>query len=403
MLKSTHDNIRRVAQNIGLTDSDIDFLLSIDKEHIFEIELENGKSYPAYRMQHKNIHGPYKGGIRFHPDVNVDEVRALSILMSLKTAAVGLPLGGGKGGVTVDPRQLNPHELEELSRAYARHLHKHIGPDTDIPAPDVNTDSKIIDWMVDEFEQLTGDTSGASFTGKSLKNRGSQGREAATGRGGVLALREVLSDQMQDNRKMTVGVQGFGNVGQYFCLLLQQLLPNSVVVAVTDSSGGVYNPNGLNLTELIDYKNNSGRLADFSSLQTKNITAEQIVPVEVDVLVLAALGDVITPDNVHTVKASYVLELANGPVQEPAEAILAEKNIFVIPDVLANAGGVIVSYLEWLQNKERNHWSKAEVEQKLESILVPPLRETLQYMRTHSVTMREAALARAMKSLLKAR
>lgn len=402
MLKSTHDNIRRVAQHIGISDEDVEFLLKIDKEHIFDIDLSNGTSYKAFRMQHNNAYGPYKGGIRFHPEVNADEVKALAILMSLKTAAVGLPLGGGKGGISVDPRFLNPNELEELSRAYVRHMHPHIGPDTDVPAPDVNTDSRIIDWMVHEFELLTGDTSRAAFTGKSVGRGGSLGREEATGRGGVLALREVLRSHSKIDEPLTIAVQGFGNVGQHFCLQLRELLPHVRVVALTDSSGGVVSADGLDIPALVAYKNKKHKLVDFTG-NVEKIDSSSIVSESVDVLVLAAMGGVVTTDNVETVQARYVLELANGPVDESAEHQLIDNDVFVVPDVLANAGGVIVSYLEWQQNKKNESWTEDKVQQQLEKFLIPAMKETLQTMQEAKLTLREAALARAMKRLLDAR
>lgn len=195
--------IQKVGKNLGLSESDVAYLLGIDNEHVFEIELSNGSKHSAYRVQHNNLLGPYKGGIRFHPDVTLEEVQALATLMSLKTAAVGLPLGGGKGGVSVDPKNLSKEELEELSRAYVRFLRPHIGSDKDVPAPDVNTNAQIIDWMVDEYQQLTGETNRASFTGKSLDKGGSQGREAATGRGGLLALQAVLKHLKLDKQELT--------------------------------------------------------------------------------------------------------------------------------------------------------------------------------------------------------
>ena len=202
MLQTAHESIKNAGKRMGLTQKEIDYLIQTDKEHEFEIELSSGKKFNAFRVQHNNKRGPYKGGIRFHPEVNKDEVRALATLMSFKTAALGLPLGGAKGGVAVNPRDLNDEELEELSRMFVRSLHEHIGPDKDVPAPDVNTDGRIIDWMVDEYEHLSGDTTKASFTGKSIDGGGSAGREAATGRGGVIVLRELLKYLGKSNEKL---------------------------------------------------------------------------------------------------------------------------------------------------------------------------------------------------------
>lgn len=216
MLRTAQDLVKRAGQKAGLSESEIDTLLEVDAEHQFEIELDSGKKFTGYRVQHKNKLGPYKGGIRYHHLVHLEEVRALATLMSLKTAAVGLPLGGGKGGIVVNPRELTEAELEELTRKYVRHLHPHIGPTKDVPAPDVNTNAAIMDWMVDEYESLTGDTTHASFTGKSLGNGGSLGRDAATGRGGVIALAEILKIRGSHKEPLKIAIQGFGNAGSFF-------------------------------------------------------------------------------------------------------------------------------------------------------------------------------------------
>jgi glutamate dehydrogenase/leucine dehydrogenase len=239
MLKTAQQLITQAAQKLGLDESSIAALLATDAEHQFEIELDSGKKLHAYRVQHNNKLGPYKGGIRFHPDVDLDEARALATLMSLKTAAVGLPLGGGKGGVAVNPNDFTEKELEEISRKYVQGLHKFIGPDKDVPAPDVNTNSTIIDWMVDEYQNITGDTSRASFTGKSIKNGGSLGRDAATGRGGVIALSELLEYDGISDKQLTFAVQGYGNVGSYFAVLAESY-PNWRFVAASDSASTIY-------------------------------------------------------------------------------------------------------------------------------------------------------------------
>jgi glutamate dehydrogenase/leucine dehydrogenase len=303
MLETAQHLITRVGQQLGLSKDDIEYLISIDHEHIFDITLKNGQTHKAYRVQHNNALGPYKGGIRFHPEVDLDEVRALATLMSFKTAAVGLPLGGGKGGVAIDPRQLSREELEELSRAFARHLQPHIGPDKDVPAPDVNTNAEIMDWMVDEYERLTGDTSKASFTGKSISGGGSLGREAATGRGGVLALQAVLQHHKLDNKELTYGIQGFGNVGLFFGTAEAESLPNLLMTAATDSSGGVSSAFGLDARELAEFKNEGNKLQAFESDDAVSISNDQLLSEEVDILVLAALGDVVTDDNAADVKA----------------------------------------------------------------------------------------------------
>ena len=403
MLESAHATIERVGKTLGLSREVIDYLLSIDQEHVFDIKLSNGNTHKAYRVQHKNVLGPYKGGVRFHPEVDLDEVRALATLMSLKTAAVGLPLGGGKGGVAIDPRKLAPEELEELSRAYARHLQPHIGPDKDIPAPDVNTNSQIIDWMTDEYEQITKDTSKASFTGKSVGKGGSKGREAATGRGGVTTLKTVLEYTKSDKEDLSYAIQGFGNVGLFFGLIAEDILPNLQLIAATDSSGGISSAFGFSPQHLAAYKKSGGKLADFEDDDAVKITNDQLLSEEADILVLAALGDVITEENVQNVRAKIILELANGPISDKAHDILTKKGVIIIPDILANAGGVVVSYLEWLQNRNGEQWEEERVNQEGDRYLVDATKLALEYSDRNKVSLKEAAMALAMQKLIKAR
>lgn len=403
MLETAHNTIKQAAKILGLSQSDIDFLLKTNAEHIFDITLSNGTQHKAYRVQHNNVLGPYKGGIRFHPEVELDEVKALATLMSFKTAAVGLPLGGGKGGIAINPKDLSEVELEELARKYAAHLTPHIGPDKDVPAPDVNTNSTIIDWMVNEFESLTGDTSKASFTGKSLKNGGSLGRTEATGRGGVIALKEFLKLKGQAGEPLTVAVQGFGNVGSYFGLVAEQDHKEWKLVAATDSSGGLLGTSGLSAQDVDDYKQKKGRLNQYNLPDTTIISNDDLIAARVDVLVLAALGDVITEKNMETVRAGIVLELANGPVSDAAYQYLTKKGVTVIPDVLANAGGVIVSYLEWVQNKANEHWTEEKVNKELERYMVKAVEEAYSFAAKHEVPLKEATFAIAISRILEGR
>jgi len=403
MLDTAHKTILEAGRLLGLKKSDIEFLLKAEAEHVFKITMNSGKSLKAYRIQHNSALGPYKGGIRFHPEVELDEVRALATLMSLKTAAVGLPLGGGKGGVAVNPKELSKAELEELARKYAAHMAPHIGPDKDVPAPDVNTNATVIDWMVDEFEQITGDTSKASFTGKSLEKGGSQGRTAATGRGGVIALRELLKLQGIDRDTLTVAVQGFGNVGSYFGTIAETEHPNWKLIAATDSSGGLYYEAGLSARDVDDFKQKQGRLYEYELPAATHITNEDLVATQADVLVLAALGDVITEKNMDKVQADIILELANGPVNDEAHRYLSEKGVLIVPDVLANAGGVIVSYLEWVQNKKDEQWSEARVNEELEEYLTTAMADAYEFAQTHEVSLKEAAFAIAIERIRNAR
>jgi len=402
MLETAHALITRAGKKLGLDSKTIDELVKIDAEHVFKIELSSGKQFDAYRVQHSNRLGPYKGGIRFHPEVNLDEVRALATLMSFKTAAVGLPMGGGKGGVIVNPRQLDDEELEELSRKYARHLTSHIGPDKDIPAPDVNTNSKIIDWMVDEYEQATGDKTRAAFTGKSLGKGGSQGRNAATGRGGVITLRQLLKHLGREEEEITYAVQGFGNVGSFFATIAQTEHPNWKLVAASDSKATLYSasPQGLDAKELESYKAAGKSFADYKD-DAKVISGEEILTLDVDILVLAALGDAVNQSNYESVKADIVLELANGPVSEVAYDKLTERGVMIVPDIIANAGGVIVSYLEWMQNRNGERWTETEVNQRLENYMERASDALFKTADEQKVPLKEAAFMNAIKNLTK--
>ncbi|HLG91236.1 MAG TPA: Glu/Leu/Phe/Val dehydrogenase [Candidatus Saccharimonadales bacterium] len=421
MLETAHSLIRQAGKKIGLSDAEIEELIKVDAEHKFEIELDSGKKFPAYRIQHKNKLGPYKGGIRFHPQVDLDEVRALATLMSLKTAAVGLPLGGGKGGVAVNPKELSKQELEELSRKYVQHLHPHIGPDKDVPASDVNTNPTIIDWMADEYEKLSGDKSRASFTGKSVKRGGSLGRDAATGRGGVIALAELLKYLGKADDKLSFAVQGYGNVGAYFAKVAQQTQPNWRLAAASDTSATIINPDGLDATKLAGFKEAGQRFSGYKDAEISSVDA--IIGLDVDILVLAALEDAITEKNMKQVKAKYIVEMANGPVNEAAYNYLtqhqkldapqsdyrllrsgfgagqASRGVVILPDIIANSGGVIVSYLEWLQNKNDEHWPEDKVNRELEKYIKKAIDELYKTASTKKVSYKEAAFIMALKRL----
>lgn len=395
MLDTAHKLIRQTGKKLGLSYKQIEELIKTDAEHNFEIEA-GGKKYHAFRVQHSNRRGPYKGGIRFHPQVDYDEVRALATLMSFKTAVAGIPMGGGKGGIAVNPKELSQEALEEISRQYVRGLKEHIGPDKDVPAPDVNTNAKTMDWMVDEYEKLTGDKTKAAFTGKSIDNGGSLGRDAATGRGGVITLREILS-KLSINGPLTYAMQGWGNVGSYFALIAQQKHPNWQLVAVTDSSGGIYEPNGLAADKIDHYKKSGGKLADFKAGQ--KITNDELIGAKADILVLAALENALTEDNYGQVQSNIILELANGPVTYGAYQKLAGKGVQLVPDILANSGGVIVSYLEWAQNKAGEHWSEDKVNRELENLLVKSTDQVYEIMKKKNLTLKEAAFALAIERL----
>lgn len=397
MLETAHTFINRAAEKLDIPADAVRRLKQADHEHKFTIDLDNGKSFEAYRVQHNNKLGPYKGGIRYHRNVSLEEVQSLATLMSLKTAAAGLPLGGGKGGITVEPRDLSEAELEELSRKFVRHLHEHIGPQKDVPAPDVNTNAQIIDWMVGEYERLTGDSTKASFTGKSIPNGGSLGRDAATGRGGVLALAELLRLHGRADKPLTFAVQGFGNVGSFFASTAQVLFPNWQFVAASDSEAAVYDKAGLDAATLQTFKDARGRFKDYKDHTI--ITNDELLALDVDVLVLAGLEDSITDHNAASVRARYVVEMANGPVTDKAYDHLTKAGVSILPDVIANAGGVIVSYLEWRQNLDGEHWLVEKVNEELALYVERAVSSTYEAAKTYDTDLKTAAFIIAIKRL----
>lgn len=391
MLESAEALIRRSAKKLGWSSDNVDELLTPQQVHEFEVCVGE-ICHQAYRVQHSNKRGPYKGGIRFHPHVDKDEVRALATLMSIKCAAVDIPLGGGKGGVSIDPREHDDDHIEQVAREYVRALQQHIGPDKDVPAPDVNTNSQVMDWMVDEYEQLTGDSTKASFTGKGLGNGGSEGRDMATGRGGVIALREYCKANGIETKGLTVTVQGVGNVGFYFAQIAQQEL-DVKVIAAANSRVTKYNSDGL------DFTNQAFSRKIMDELTGEERPSNEIIQTKADVLVFAALGDVIDTKNQGEIQASVVLELANGPVDNDALQQLEARDVHVIPDVIANAGGVIVSYLEWQQNRAGEHWSEQKVNEQLDDILSNAMYEVVKRAKSDKISIKEAAFLLALERL----
>lgn len=308
-----------------------------------------------YRVQHNNWRGPYKGGIRFHQDTDINEVKALAFWMTLKCAVANIPMGGGKGGATINPKELSVGELERLSRAWMRALSDVVGPKKDVPAPDVNTTPQIMAWMADEYAQITGDTSGAVITGKPIDAGGSLGRDRATALGGFYVF-ETLRAQLGLPQKCRVVIQGFGNAGQHAAEFFSRA--GHLVIATSDSQGAVVNENGLDIEALSLHKEQTKSVSDFSG--SKNLDGS-VLEVDCDLLVPAALENQITKDNVANIKTKTILELANGPTIPEADDVLFEKNIQVIPDILANSGGVTVSTYEWEQNVKKEHWAEEQV------------------------------------------
>ena len=343
--------------------------------------------FTGYRVQHDSSRGPSKGGVRYHPDVNLGEVAALAMWMTWKCALAGLPYGGAKGGVTVVPKQLSPAELQRLTRRYAAEIFPLIGPDKDVPAPDVGTDAQVMAWMMDTYSQQVGYAVPGVVTGKPLSIGGSLGREEATGRGVVYVTQEVLHHLKLPIENATVAIQGFGNVGSHTARIMQQ--QGARVIAVSDVHGGIYNFNGLNVMELLR-RDPSQPLHDTKLGDT--ITNEELLRLECTVLVPAALSEQITSKNANSLRCRILSEGANGPTTLEADCILADKDIFVIPDILANSGGVIVSYFEWVQDLQRFFWSASDIRNRLQDIITSAFRRTLHFSTERRVSMRMAAL-----------
>ncbi len=428
-LKSAQALLYKVAKELNLSDQQLKKLLQ--PEHIYEktlsIRLDNGekKEFPAYRIQHNNGFGPYKGGIRFHPNVTKDEVQALATLMSVKCAVVGIPMGGAKGGVQVDPKVLSQTELERLSRAYVDLFFDVIGEEKDIPAPDLNTNSKIIAWMVDEYvkrkkekvkskkiDELTLSRWRGAFTGKPLEIGGSLGRNDATGRGGVIVLQALLAklnDQLPiTNDQVTLAVQGFGNVGYHFARIASE--EGLKIVAVADSKGAVTGNKflPLDIPLVMDCKKEKGYLAGCYCVggvcdlrQGKQISNEELLELPVDILVPAALENVINSHNMAKIKAKIIVEMANGPVSEDAYEYLSKKGVIIVPDVLANAGGVVVSYLEWQQNMGNRRWRLEEVNKKLEEYMTKAFETIWEYSVKKGISLKEASFQLALEKIVR--
>ncbi len=363
------------------------------------VAMDNGKTkvFEGFRVQYNALRGPYKGGIRYHPDADINEVRALAFWMALKCAVAGIPMGGGKGGVTVDPRQLSKAELERLSRGWVRALHPLLGPERDVPAPDVNTTSEIMTWMADEYNKITGDKRNATFTGKPLDNGGSEGRGAATGVGGFYVF-EALQKNMKLPDSVTVVIQGMGNVGGHAARIFHQ--HGHTILAMSDSKSGVYAEHGLDPAQVEKYKKENGSLKGFPDAQA--VSNAKLLELECDVLIPAALESQITDKNAKKIKAKVVLELANGPTSTKADDILFKKKVHVVPDILANAGGVVVSTYEWEQNLKNEHWSEKDVLGKLRILLEREANNVWGMSLRLKIDLRRAAFALALERLEKA-
>ncbi len=430
MLHTAQNLIKETGKTLHLSEKEIQKLVHPDHIHeaTLEIRLDSGatQSFQAYRVQHNNNLGPYKGGIRFHPQVSKEEVQALATLMSIKCSVAGIPLGGGKGGVVVDPKTLSETELERLSRAYVKAFFKFIGEEKDIPAPDVNTNGQIISWMMEEYIKFKVQSSKlkisevsedqisrwrGSFTGKPIEIGGSLGRTEATGRGGVIALRALLSKLGStfhaSSSKPTIAVQGFGNVGYYFAKIASD--EGFDVVAVSDSKGGIIyrDMEPLDIPLVMKCKKEKGTLSGcycaggVCDLRGgRPISNEELLELPVDILVPAALENVINSENMAKIQAKIIVEMANGPITEEAQNHLVKRGIHVVPDVFANSGGVIVSYLEWKQNMENKKWSEEKVNAKLLELMTNAFELIWKQFQKTKTSLKNAAFEVAIKRML---
>ncbi|WP_026582173.1 Glu/Leu/Phe/Val family dehydrogenase [Bacillus sp. J33] len=352
------------------------------------VRMDDGsiKIFTGYRSQHNDAVGPTKGGVRFHPEVNEDEVKALSMWMSLKCGIVDLPYGGGKGGIICDPRTMSMGELERLSRGYVRAISQIVGPTKDIPAPDVYTNSQIMAWMMDEYSRLREYDSPGFITGKPLVLGGSQGREKATAQGVVICIEEAAKKRGISIEGASVAVQGFGNAGSFLAKFMHDA--GAKVVAISDAYGALYDPDGLDIDYLLDRRDSFGTV---TTLFDNTLTNEELLELECDILVPAAVSNQITAANAHNIKASIVVEAANGPTTLEATKILSDRGILLVPDVLASSGGVTVSYFEWVQNNQGYYWTEEEVTEKLRKVLVQAFENVYQTSQQRKVNMRLAA------------
>lgn len=387
--------LERAAKIIKLDKKILARLSAPDKINMasLPVTLDDGSEqiFEGYRVQYNNARGPYKGGIRFHPAVDIDEVKALAFWMAIKCAVVNIPMGGGKGGVVVDPKSLSKSELERLSRAWVRAFRSVIGPDKDIPAPDVYTNPQIMAWMADEYGSL------GAFTGKPVEMGGSLGRDTATAKGAFYVLQAALQELKLESKNLKVAIQGFGNAGSVMAKFLYE--NGFKVVALADSKGAIYNPRGFNIHKVIEHKQHKN-LASFPG--AKKIKIEDFFTLDIDILVPAALENQITDKNAGSIKAKIILELANGPTTPLADEILRKNKVVVVPDVLANAGGVTVSYFEWLQNISNNYWTLEEVDKELQEKMIPAFHDIWKMAKAYKTDLRTAAFIVALDRIAKA-
>jgi len=397
------EHVAKAADLLKLTEEERTTLMTPDRVLTADLEVmrDDGttSTYPAYRVQFNNARGPYKGGIRFHPGADKDEVSALAAMMAIKCAVVDIPFGGAKGGVTVDPKELSLPELDRLARAYVRAFADNLGPEVDVPAPDVYTNPRIMAEMLDEYESITGAKAPAMITGKPLEHGGIVGRDTATADGAIYVLEALLEDQHRSMEGIDVAVQGAGNAGAQAARLVES--HGGKVVALADSHGTLVNAEGMDVDAVLREKASGKSVHDATSYGTA-ANAEAVIRSACDVLIPAALEEVLTAENASDVMAMVVLEVANGPVTPEADALLTARAIGVVPDVLANAGGVTVSYFEWLQNRSGETWTRERVTERLRDTMRDAYRDVADFAHERGITLREAAYALAITRILAA-
>ncbi len=406
-----YDNVLKTVKDaadiLGYSDSDIEAIKFPERELKVAIPvcMDDGTThvFEGYRIQHSTSRGPAKGGIRFHPDVNESEVKALAAWMTFKCAVVNIPYGGGKGGVVCDPNKLSERELRAITRRFTAAIAPLIGPDQDIPAPDVGSNATVMGWMMDTYSMLKGHCVHGVVTGKPIELGGALGRNEATGRGVMFTTKNILSKMNVPVEGTTVAVQGMGNVGSITAKLLNE--EGMKVVAVSDVSGGIYNPNGLDIPAIIDYlsKDRKNLLKDYNEDGMSRISNEELLELDVKVLVPAALENQINLNNADNIKADIIVEAANGPIAAEADEILEKKGITVVPDILANAGGVVVSYFEWVQNIQSVSWTEKEVNEKLKNIMDPAFEAVWDIAQKKNATLRTGAYLIAVKRVVEAK
>ncbi|HWR57588.1 MAG TPA: Glu/Leu/Phe/Val dehydrogenase [Thermodesulfovibrionales bacterium] len=396
------NELGEIYADLGLSADELELLAIPRRSFIvhFPARMDSGKMrmFTGYRVQYNDARGPAKGGLRFHPELTIDHVRDLAFLMVLKCAVVNIPFGGSKGGVVVNAKELSRNELEQVTRAFIRSIVDYIGPFKDIPAPDVYTDEQIMVWILDEYERTKGEHVPAVVTGKPVELQGIKARSYSTSLGGVFVLEEAMKKLGMDRSGARVAVQGFGHVGENAARILRT--KGCRVIAVSDSKGGIINDNGLDIPAVVKHKERTGGVLNFEG--ARNITNAELLVSDCDILIPAALSDQLNKDNAEEVRAKIVLELANAPTTTEADGIFFNRGIMLIPDVLANAGGVVVSYFEWSQNLNNDYWEEDKVLQKLKSIMINAFKDVFDLCGDVRCRMRSAAYQLAVRRILHA-